>query len=150
MCGEVKLRAEFYTAIVNNKPYPTARCRPCNLEYNRTRRAANPTEARDYIKAQRAKKPEQYAAYSRKHLLKKNFGLTTEAYDLMLDAQSGVCAICKSECTKGYRLAVDHDHKTGRIRALLCSGCNLGIGNFRESPDVLAAAVEYLQQHAPA
>lgn len=61
-----------------------------------------------------------------------------------LAAQGGGCAICGDTPADGRRLDVDHDHETGRIRGLLCMPCNIGIGNLREDPARLAAAIEYL------
>ena len=79
------------------------------------------------------------------------YGLTPAAYDAMLAAQGGVCAICTRPPSKEGRqkhLHVDHDHDSGRVRALLCGRCNLGIGTFGDSADLLSAAVEYLRRHA--
>lgn len=85
--------------------------------------------------------------------LKKSFGLTVERYQAMHDAQDGRCAICGQVETmerggKVRWLAVDHDHKDGHVRELLCSGCNVGLGNFGDDPARLRAAAEYLERHA--
>ena len=71
--------------------------------------------------------------------------LTEDEYEAMLEAQGGVCAICK-EKPKGSRLAVDHLAGTDNVRGLLCNRCNLGLGHYRDDPDLLKAAIEYLQQ----
>jgi hypothetical protein len=81
-----------------------------------------------------------------------NYRCTHEEYAAMLDAQSGKCAICGREETatrngRVKQLSVDHDHVTGRIRALLCGGCNVGLGAFQNNPAALAAAIEYLKLH---
>jgi hypothetical protein len=67
----------------------------------------------------------------------------------MLAEQGGVCAICKgNEITgRGAYFHVDHNHETGAVRALLCPRCNQGLGLFREDRAVLAAAIEYLNNH---
>jgi len=65
-------------------------------------------------------------------------------YEDMFVRQGGVCALCYEPCETGKRLAVDHDHTTGRIRSLLCSGCNTGLGKFRESQELLRNAADYL------
>ncbi len=70
---------------------------------------------------------------------------TPEEFDVMLRAQKGKCAIC---ARKMKLLVVDHNHTTGKNRALLCKGCNFGIGNFNENPIALRAAAEYLEQHS--
>lgn len=84
--------------------------------------------------------------------LKSNYGLTPEQYDAMLDAQGGVCAICKRpERAKRQgvvlRMPVDHCHETGRIRALLCHSCNRAIGLFGEDVGLMESAIQYLLRH---
>jgi hypothetical protein len=64
-------------------------------------------------------------------------------------SQGGLCAICKQPNKRDKRgkrkdLAVDHCHRTGRFRGLLCNCCNLGLGHFRHDPDLLYAAYSYL------
>ena len=74
--------------------------------------------------------------------LKRTFGLTVEEYDAMLDAQHGVCAIC-GKLPQKKRLAVDHNHTTGKVRGLLCPSCNRTLGYF-ENPTWTQAATAYL------
>lgn len=84
----------------------------------------------------------------RKHSLKMNFGITIEQYDNMLSAQNNGCYICgKTPEQNKKRLAVDHNHKTGKIRALLCESCNIGIGLLNENPKILRDAAIYLEKH---
>jgi hypothetical protein len=83
------------------------------------------------------------AGGSRTYHLQKRYGITAEQFDAMLAQQSGVCAICEVEPA----VHVDHDHVTGRIRALLCFNCNGGLGNFRDDPLFLYAAAEYVAYH---
>ncbi len=75
------------------------------------------------------------------------YGLTVEQYDAMLMEQNYVCAICnKSEksSTRGV-LFIDHDHKTGKVRGLLCDTCNRGLGYFYDNTSFLRNAIEYLK-----
>lgn len=82
--------------------------------------------------------------------LKKNFGITLDDYNEMLEAQGGVCAICGGEESGRYQyLAVDHDHQTKKIRGLLCHKCNKGIGCLKDSVDVLQSAIRYLTANGP-
>jgi hypothetical protein len=60
-------------------------------------------------------------------------GLDPETYEAMLLAQGGVCAICKQPPAPGGHLDIDHNHETGQLRALLCRGCNVGVGRV-ENP----------------
>lgn len=74
------------------------------------------------------------------------YGLSYEAYQTLLENQNYVCAICGSkEFSKTKKnLSVDHDHITNKVRGLLCSECNTGLGKFKDSPDLLDKAKEYL------
>lgn len=76
--------------------------------------------------------------------LLKNYGITLEQYNQMFVDQNGVCKICgQPELTK--RLAVDHNHITGKIRGLLCTRCNTAIGLFKENISIIEGAVRYLR-----
>ena len=71
--------------------------------------------------------------------------LSEHEYETMQEAQGGVCAICK-EKPKGSRLALDHIHGTDEVRGLLCGLCNRALGLFKDDPDRLKSAIEYLEQ----
>lgn len=88
-----------------------------------------------------------YESY-RDAALQRQYGISALEYDRMLWKQNGRCAICGVEGNGGRRLVVDHDHKTGAVRSLLCDGCNQGLGAFKENPDALRAAISYLLEHA--
>lgn len=82
----------------------------------------------------------------RAQILRKAYGLTLATYDEMVGQQNGRCAICRHlPGVKG--LAVDHDHGTGVVRALLCGNCNPGLGKFMDDPALLRAAASYLEHH---
>ena len=70
------------------------------------------------------------------------YGLSTSDYDRLLAECEGRCGICR----KATKLVVDHDHATGRVRGLLCGGCNKGLGLFRDDPEALVAAAGYLRR----
>lgn len=98
---------------------------------------------------QKGKRPEYAGLVGRRYALKKNFGLTPEQYDEILAAQNGRCKICGSDKSTGRWdagfLCVDHDHDTGKVRGLLCSTCNSGLGMFKDNLDLLEMAVKYLK-----
>ena len=74
--------------------------------------------------------------------------LTVEGYNKMLSEQNGCCAICGEFRRPDQRvLVVDHNHNTGKIRGLLCHPCNMGIGQLKDSLDILQKAVSYLEQN---
>jgi hypothetical protein len=72
--------------------------------------------------------------------LRMRYGLTAEQVDAMIAEQDGLCAICR-EKPAGH---VDHDHVTGEVRGILCSGCNAGLGSFGDSLDRVYGALSYL------
>lgn len=74
--------------------------------------------------------------------LQRLYGLKAEDYDRIYKQQNGCCAICR---TPQELLVVDHCHSTAAIRGLLCNSCNLAIGMFQESVEIVTAAAEYLQ-----
>ena len=120
--------------------------KPLKKDYNKDYKAFN----RDYQRWYRKQFPER-AKHSD---LKKSYGISFEMYQQKLESQNNVCAICGNEeaavrnnSMEKRNLAVDHDHRTGKIRGLLCTHCNQGIGNFRENPDFLAKAISYLLNH---
>lgn len=78
----------------------------------------------------------------------KRRGITEVTYTTMLSKQNNKCAICGDVESSGRRLAIDHDHETGKVRALLCSKCNRGLGFFRDSAYLLKKASEYLNEHS--
>jgi hypothetical protein len=83
------------------------------------------------------------AGGSRTYHLKRRYGITARDADAMLEEQGGSCAICRTEPAAH----VDHDHATWAVRALLCFGCNGGLGQFKDDPEVLRAAARYVERH---
>lgn len=103
-------------------------------------RAKHINEVRDYA----ARNPEKKLSQR----LRK-FGITIDDYKTILLRQDGKCAICGSEIGDGMgnRLYVDHNHITGKVRGLLCSECNLGLGKFKDDVSILKKAIEYLEDN---
>jgi Recombination endonuclease VII len=83
--------------------------------------------------------------HRRKQWLRSVYGISIEEYDAMLARQGGVCAICKKKPDKGKPLCVDHCHLTGQVRGLLCHKCNSVLAFGNDDPDILSAAIAYLQ-----
>lgn len=98
--------------------------------------------AKCYTKFKRPK----HKATARKSYLKRAYGLTPSHITAMLAAQRGLCGCCDQPLAKTPH--TDHDHVSGRVRALLCANCNLGLGYFKDSPARLRLAADYIERHA--
>jgi hypothetical protein len=111
-------------------------------------RSKNPEKIKEIRQRTDAKRKEK----KRHNNLMKNYGISLDDYLELLKTQNGVCAICKQPETKINRhgtlqpLCVDHCHINGHVRGLLCSSCNLGIGNLKDNIEYLLNAVEYLRR----
>lgn len=97
-------------------------------------------------KVYRKLRPNEFKGYD----LKRYFGISAEEYQEMHNAQGGLCMICRKPETAVIRgklaaLAVDHCHTKGRVRGLLCSQCNTGLGCFKDDPAALRRAAEYIE-----
>lgn len=73
----------------------------------------------------------------------KKYQITIEQLAEMKAQHGGICAIC----LRSAKLVIDHDHQSGKVRALLCGSCNSGLGFFKDNPKALRAAIEYLDRH---
>jgi hypothetical protein len=140
-----------------------AASRETNREYMARARAKDPEKfrARDraWIKSPRGQaskmrrrgkaKSTKSKTSSLDSALRLKYGVGIEWLWLMLSIQKNLCAICGQPETHPHytRLSVDHNHKTGNVRALLCNGCNRLLGYARESPEILRKAALYLETH---
>lgn len=115
------------------------------IERSKAYREANKEALKVARKERQQRDPEKLKAQQRKNDLKKKYNISPEDYDKMFEDQQGHCAICLTTSTKA--LHVDHNHETGKIRALLCSHCNVGLGHFKESLNLLERAKDYLCKH---
>lgn len=152
-CGTEKNLEEFAKAN-GNRDGRINTCKECNKEYLKLWYAVNREEWKEHVKDRTGRlcKVEgfrrKYIDNVRKCRLKREYGLTPEDYERMLEDQNGVCAIClKTDVVTGRRLAVDHCHKTGVVRGLLCSQCNTAIGRFEDDTEVIERAIAYLNKH---
>lgn len=114
----------------------------------RERRKNNPDRYKTYVRRYREKNVD---AERGRHLMRE-YGITIEQYNIMEAQQNGLCAICKQPETqerKGvkYRLAVDHCHKTGKIRGLLCFKCNSAMGSFEKRDIPMSNVESYLEKY---
>ena len=121
-CGRIQPLSAF-GRNAGSKAGVTSYCKPCHNA--------------------RGRRAKELLGGERTYHLRRRYGITAEDADAMLERQEGLCAICRA----APAAHVDHDHETGAVRALLCFNCNGGLGQFRDDPDVLRAAAEYVEHH---
>ena len=128
----------------NKKKYPNAYfkkkiCKSCDKEYQ-------PAAPQQFY----CSEPCTKRGY-RNHYLLRNYGITVEQYENMLNEQDHKCKLCLSEgflmgvCHE-MKLVVDHCHKHGHVRGLLCHNCNRALGLLQDNPDTLQRGMEYLKE----
>ncbi len=92
----------------------------------------------------------KYRIKNRKEINLKNridrYKISLDSYQELLNLQNGRCAICGTEINQ-KTCRIDHDHTTGKVRGLLCTSCNTGIGLFKDSSNIILNAAEYLKSN---
>jgi hypothetical protein len=147
-CGKCKQTKEFSFFYSKSGPLRyegrpsgySSNCKACISELHKT----------DRVKERRLEIRKLGGA--RNSELKREYGITLNDYYSMLALQGGACRICKRK-DSGHitrkNLCVDHDHRTGRVRGLLCNRCNHAVGLFNDNPDICLSAAEYLTNKLP-
>jgi Recombination endonuclease VII len=134
-------------------------CRICAAEYAKQRRE----HYKEWLQKDRIANPERYKEYGRKayslhgrHWTTKKicarYGISIDEYDALVEKYNHLCGICSQPEKRKFkgevtRLSIDHCHKTGKVRGLLCYECNIMLGKAKDSITVLQAAIKYLEQH---
>lgn len=136
ICGRELPVSYFYKRNSSRDGY-RGECKECH---------ANKSKA--YYNSHKA----EHRVVSRRYSIKKNYGLTEDEFSALYESQGGKCAICGKSLTKVGKekskvANIDHDHKTGKVRGILCQGCNLGLGGFRDNPEYLLSALFYLNKN---
>ena len=136
-CSVEKPFSEFW--IRRDRNAPASRCKPCSAEAQRAWRRSKPDYERTRYQGIKTETRER-------HLVRK-YGVSLADYEAMLASQDGKCAICQTTpATQRYGVFhVDHCHTTGRVRGLLCRGCNNILGVVKDDPEALRRAIAYLQ-----
>jgi hypothetical protein len=107
--------------------------------------------ARERYHQRKNENPAYYKNKAKTWSLKKNYGITLSQWEALVSDQNGLCAICSrllaldglGKCSA----VVDHDHRTGRIRGILCNTCNSGLGHLQDSLALVEQAASYLRKH---
>ena len=155
-CQLVKPFEEFYRDAGMRDGYRND-CKACNAAASRLRYQANPEAAIARVKRWQQENADRVNAYHRTRrsdpavkraersaYLQRKYGVSIEEYEAMLVRQGGGCGICGRSPSSQVSLHVDHDHRTGRIRGLLCFVCNSSLGEL-DDRDLLRAALRYVE-----
>lgn len=137
VCQKTKPIHDFYKVSSNKSGYEN-RCKPCNISAQKLW-AQNNKEKRNAIEKRYRSKPE----VMRRKVLKQ-YNLNEELFQELLVLQEKKCKICSLEFTSMAH--VDHCHKTNVVRGLLCGSCNRGLGMYKDNPELLRKAAEYLEE----
>lgn len=146
-CGLVKDASDFHRSA-RKATGLTSRCKPCNAAYSsekyyRDHEAAKSIgRARQKSKRLADPKGQALACYNSK--IKRVYGINIGDYEAMYRRQMGLCKICKATLREGKERAIDHCHKTGAVRAILCGHCNRMLGQARDDARILRLGARYL------
>jgi hypothetical protein len=123
-------------------------CKACSHERYLANKEVVKERAAKWAKANPERRKEIQRAHGRvhdrRHQLHAKYDMSLEDYQQEFEKQGGVCKICRKPEPKHRPLHIDHDHKTGEFRGLLCGNCNRALGLFHDEVEVLANAVIYL------
>lgn len=143
-CKQEKELSEFYNHV---KFGPRPECKVCSKARNVENWKKNKKKIDKKHREWRKVNKEKLYHYSRKQNLRRKYGITPEQYEEMLTQQANSCAICKIHESQYGTFAVDHCHKTGKVRALLCGACNTALGLLKESITIVDNLKIYLIDH---
>jgi hypothetical protein len=136
-CGETKPIDDFYTEPRNTlRHFRRTQCKKC-----------------DYLRVKKYKEEnwEKVSARTLAYRRAKHRFFPQELFDKVFEEQGNVCAICKSPTPGGKgEFHADHNHETSQPRGVLCHNCNVALGNFKDNPEILKAAIEYLKKYSEA
>ena len=160
-CGVAKHYTEFYprqepktkrraqtikkgSYLIKRQSWCAECCKKASLDFRNRDVQFHRARNREWIKNH----PQEVRA----NRLKNEYGMSMADYDAKVQAQNGVCEICKRAPVKHagnkYGFVVDHDHKNGKTRGLLCQRCNVLLGKAEDDPELLQRFIDYLRRYA--
>lgn len=142
-CGQVKTVESFYRKSARTKRgwFWDSHCIDCRNSYSRDYAAGNRERRNSRLKKWRENNPDGARRTDRSKHYRRAYGITVEEADRMKSQNGGKCQICNRVASK---LNIDHCHKTGAVRGVLCSVCNTYIGMIGDDPTVAQRMADYL------
>jgi len=116
-------------------------------EYQKEWRKSHKKYKKEWFQKNKERYKEKYREKQKEYSLQKKYGITIEQYNEIFIKQNGCCKICNRHQSEFKRsLAVDHCHKTNKVRGLLCHHCNAAIGHLFEDVFIMEKAISYLKE----
>jgi Autographiviridae endonuclease VII len=142
-CGKIKLLTNFYKAL-----HKEARCKECVSKIRKESYKLNPEKALARVKKYRNENPEKI----RDCKLRQAYGVGIKYFDAKLKEQDNSCGACKQNVKTKWRgkevsMALDHDHKTGKARGVLCIKCNRALGLLEDNQETIMGLLEYIRKY---
>jgi len=141
----VGFKNDYGVVVRSDNPNKWAlRCNACHKEHEQSgrdiQRNSAPRKCTKY-------KPSNWSGLEREDaIIRRQYGISMEQFDALLEFQGGGCALCSKPIEKlRRRMNIDHDHKNGKVRGILCSGCNTGLGHLGDNVEGLKKALYYLE-----
>lgn len=153
-CGKMKLETEYYR---RKNGALRLDCKPCYSRYQAVQHERHKVKRAEYDRKRGSgwvRHPDVDGKYLQSDdekfvsYLRRTYGLHIEEYTAIAEAQNNVCAICEQPDEARPKLSVDHDHATGKVRGLLCTGCNVSLGRLDDDSARLRKAADYLDDHS--
>jgi len=154
-CGIEKPLSEYHKHKIEHDGH-TSICKKCRCFDSAEWRKNNPKKVKEsykkfgkeYNKKWVKNNPDKMKCYLRKSRLKKMYGVSLDDYNKMFNEQKGCCWICgKHQSQENRALSVDHNHKTGEVRKLLCGECNLLVGQIEKNINIIDDVFNYLKDY---
>lgn len=150
-CATEKDASAFYVGTAGRL---RSQCKACYADFNKQQSVRHSEQRQTYeaargpgwVRSGRAKwavtEAQRWGTYVRR-----TYGISLDQAEQMFAIQQTACAVCRRRCNRSttHRLCIDHDHASGRVRGLLCFQCNVGLGKFRDSAELLQRAAAYLE-----
>jgi Recombination endonuclease VII len=138
-CGETK-DLSLFAVVKKNKDGHSGKCKQCIHERWKAWYESNAEAKKNNAEANKKYYNSELGQQRAFEKRLKKYNLTEQQYQDLFEVSNGLCQICKEENATD----IDHNHQTGEVRGLLCPKCNKALGGFKDDPELLKSAIEYL------
>lgn len=145
-CKEEKPLSDYYAAPKSTSKWKVStECKVCTRKRTKAYQEKNSEKVKASRQARRS--TDAGRRKERERSFQRWYGISVEQVEAMITLQGGVCAICPRPISLGKYTHVDHNHSTGKVRGVLCIGCNHLLGKASDDVSILRSAIDYLEKH---